>query len=415
MKKILIISSTIISALLFNGCKKDKDVIPTRDLAAGTTYTAADLKGIATSTATNHRFTSDSYFKGVIIADAVSGNFYKEIYVRDLAGTGALHLTFLNSAYYLFIGDSVRLNLKNYDVNIDATTNILTIDSVDFEKTLIAYGHGADPQPIQLTLAGGGFSSHYGDLVNIKDVSFIAADTAQIYADPIKQVSINRTIQDCGGTQLVVRTSNYASFALEKTPKGFGSITGIATNYKGTDQLAIRTTKEVYMNSVSPCLTYFKKDFEDASLTSGGWTQNSIINGSVMWAYSTAGGGAYAKISGFVSGNQNSENWLISPAVNLSSAINPIFYFRSAAKFSGNPLDILISNNYTSGNPNSATWTALTGYTLGAISPGYVWTNSGIVNLSAFKNANTRIAFKYTSTTTGATTWEVDDIVLREN
>ena len=169
------------------------------------------------------------------------------------------------------------------------------------------------------------------------------------------------------------------------------------------------------MNGVSPCLTYLKKDFVDASLTSGGWIQNPVINPSILWAFSTAGGGDYAKISGFLSGNQNSENWFISPAVDISASINPILNFRTAGKFSGNPLDVLISNNYTSGNPNAATWTALTGYTLGAVTPGYVWANSGNVSLSAFKNANTRIAFKYTSTTSAATTWEVDDIIIREN
>ena len=220
---------------------------------------------------------------------------------------------------------------------------------------------------------------------------------------------------DCGGSNLIVRTSNYATFALEKTPKGFGTIIGIATSYNGANQMAIRTPKELNMNGVSPCLTYLKKDFVDASLTSGGWIQNPVINPSILWAFSTAGGGDYAKISGFLSGNQNSENWFISPAVDISASINPILNFRTAGKFSGNPLDVLISNNYTSGNPNAATWTALTGYTLGAVTPGYVWANSGNVSLSAFKNANTRIAFKYTSTTSAATTWEVDDIIIREN
>lgn len=416
MKKLILISSTVFTVLLFSSCKKEKDTIPTRNVESGKTYTAAELRSIATST-NSHRFTDEVYFKGVVIADEVSGNFYKELYVRDLSGTGAIHFTFEYSGSNLFIGDLVRLNLKGYDVEVDATTKILTIDSVNFEKNLVKYGTGDNPLPIEFKLSDGVFSSHYGDLVTIKDVSFLPSDTNVIYADPIKQLSLNRTIQDCGGAQLIVRTSNYALFALEKTPKGFGSITGIATSYNGADQMAIRTPKEVYMNGTSPCLTYVKKDFNDASITSGGWTQNSVINSSIVWTIGTFGG-SYANISGFLSGNQNSENWLISPSMNFSAASNPILNFRTAGKYSGNTLQVLVSSNYTSGNPNSATWTPLSGFTLGAISPGYVWANSGTVSLNAFKGAgfsNVRLAFKYTSTTAGATNWEVDDVVIREN
>jgi len=421
MKKIFLISSTLLTVLFFNSCKKEKDKIPTRDLSSGKIYSAAELKSIATST-TTHRINDDnSYFKGVVIADEVSGNFYKELYVRDAANTGAIHFLFPFGGSNLFIGDSIRLNLKGYDVEIDPTTQILTIDSVSFEKNLVKFASGANPAPAinvsfaQLSSTATPFSNYYGELITITGMAFITADANQVFGDPVKQASINRTLVDCGGTTLIMRTSNYALFAAEKTPTGFGSITGIATSYNGSNQMAIRTPKELYMTGPSPCFTYLKKDFVDASVTSGGWTQNAVVNGAILWSFSTAGGGDYAKISGFLSGNQNSENWLISPAVDLSASTSPILNFRTAAKFSGNPLEVFISSNYTSGNPNLATWTPLSGYTLGSVTPGYVWANSGTISLSAFKNANTRIAFKYTSNTSGATTWEVDDIILREN
>jgi hypothetical protein len=312
----------------------------------------------------------------------------------------------------------VRLNLKGYDVNIDATTSILTIDSVNFEKNLVKFDSGADPKPIAITLAAPNYSIYYGNLITVSDVYFTAGSANKPWADPIKQLSLNDTIQDCSGTKLIVRTSNYALFALEKTPAGYGSITGIATSYNNAPQMAIRTPKEVYMNNPIPCVNYIKKDFNDGLISSGGWLPTVVINPAIVWTVGTFGGVKYANISGFLSGNQNSENWLISPSMNFSSAINPILNFKTAAKYSGNPLQVLISNNYTSGNPNLSTWTPLSGYTLGAISPGYVWTNSGTVSLNSFIGAgysNTRIAFKYTSTTSAATNWEVDDIIVREN
>ncbi|MCW3078078.1 MAG: putative lipoprotein precursor [Bacteroidetes bacterium] len=420
MKKLIYLNSFLFSILLFNSCKKKNDIPPTRDLANGSTYSVTDLKNIATcSNACNHRFVNEAYFKGVVIADEVSGNFYKEIYVRDAQNTGGIHMTFTVSGSNLFIGDSVRLNLKGYDVNLNASSGMLEIDSVNFERNVVKFASGANPQPRVISLSAlsgtNSYSSYFCDLVTITGVSFLPPDTNKIFADPILQQSINHTIQDCGGNQVVVRTSNYALFAQEKTPTGFGSITGIATAYGTTNQMTIRTPSELNMKAVSPCYTYIKKDFNDNSITSGGWNQVSVTGPVVTWSTSTFGGAIFAKISGLVGTYQLSENWLISPAINLAGASNPILTFQTAAKFSGNPLEVWASTNYVSGLPSTATWTQLSGFNLGPITPGYQWTASGLTSLSAFKNANTRIAFKYTSTTSGATTYEVDDVVVREN
>lgn len=420
MKKIFYLNSIIFSILLLNGCKKKADAPPTRDLANGSTYSVTDLKNIATcSNPCNHRFTNEAYFKGVVIADEISGNFYKEIYVRDAQNTGGIHMTFTVSGSNLFIGDSVRLNLKGYDVNLNASSGMLEIDSVNFERNIVKFASGAHPQPRVLSLAEltafNPYSNYFCDLITITGVAFLSGDTNKIYANAILQQSLNHTIQDCGGTQIVVRTSNYALFAGEKTPSGFGSITGIATAFGPTNQMTIRTPSELNMKAVSPCYLYIKKDFNDNSIISGGWNQVSVTGSVVTWNTATFGGAIFAKISGLVGTNQLSENWLISPSINLAAASNPILTFQSAAKNSGNPLEVWASVNYVSGLPSTATWTQLTGFTLGAISPGYVWSGSGPVSLSAFKNANTRIAFKYTSTTSASTIYEVDDVVVREN
>jgi hypothetical protein len=66
--------------------------------------------------------------------------------------------------------------------------------------------------------------------------------------------------------------------------------------------------------------------------------------------------------------------------------------------------------------PGTATWTQLSGFALSPNNPGsYLWTASGVISLSSFKQNNVRIAFKYKSTTSGSTTYEVDDVLVREN
>lgn len=396
-------------------CKKTPDTPPLTDHHIRS-YSVPELKAIASCTnSCQKRFSTNVYFVGVVIADEVSGNFYKEVYVRDRYNTGAIRIDLTSGSCNYFIGDSIRISLKGLDVNFNQTSGMLEIDSVDCEKQAVKFASGANPQPIQITL-GSNYTNYLCDLVQINGVGFIPADTNKIYADVIAQSSMNRTIQDCGGAQLIVRTSNYAKFASEKTPKGNGSIIGIATAYLGTNQMAIRTTKEVNMNG-SGCTLYHKKDWNDNSLTSGGWSQQSVIDPAVQWTASTFSTYQFAKISGFYSSaNHLSENWLISPAINLSAAVNPILSFVTAAKFAGNTLEVWVSTNYTSGAPSTATWTQLTGFSLSPNNPGnYTWTNSGPVSLSAFKNANTRIAFKYTSTATASTTYELDDVIVREN
>jgi hypothetical protein len=416
MKKLLILIAVIGGSLAFNSCKKKYDAAPIADETKGHVYSVAELKAIANCTNTcTHRFSNDAYLIGVVIADELSGNFYKEIYLRDRYNTGGIHLAMKASNGDFFVGDSVHLNLKNYDVNINSRTGMLEIDTIDFEKHMVKFASGANPQPIVVDLSSSNYANYLCDLIVINGAGFLPADANQIWADPISQTSINRTIKDCAGTQLVVRTSNYALFAQQKTPAGFGSIIGIAQAYSGTNQMAIRRPSEVNMNG-TPCILYNKKDFEDNSLTSGGWAQVSVTNPSVTWAPSLFSGNYSAKITGYYSSaNHNSENWLISPSLNLSAGVNPILTFLTMAKFSGNNLEVLVSTNYTSGLPGTATWINLSGFTLSPNTGNYVPTGSGIISLSSFKTANTRIAFKYTSTTSAGTTYEVDDIVIREN
>jgi hypothetical protein len=419
MKYILNYLLVLFLGLIIPSCKKTTDEIPIINSLGHKVYSVSELKAIATCTNTcQKRFTADVYFIGVVIADEQTGSFYKELYLRDRYNTGGIHLA-LTAHSNFYIGDSVRVNLKGLDININLSTGLLEIDSLDYTKYLIKFASGAKPQPIVINLSSLSslltYSTYLCDLITITNVGFLPIDTNQIWADPISQTSISRTLQDCNTNQLIVRTSNYANFALQKTPRGNGTITGIATAYQGTNQLAIRNISEVNMTG-SSCTIYHKKDFEDNSLTSGNWTKQSVVNVSVQWTASSFGTDKFAKISGYISGNQNSECWLISPLLNLSNSSNPVLSFRTAAKYTGHPLEVWVSTNYNSGAPSSATWFQLSGFAISSNNLGsYAWTLSGNISLSIYKSVNTRIAFKYQSTTSAASTYELDDILIKEN
>ncbi|MFH1320279.1 MAG: choice-of-anchor J domain-containing protein [Bacteroidota bacterium] len=154
------------------------------------------------------------------------------------------------------------------------------------------------------------------------------------------------------------------------------------------------------------------KDFSDSSLTSGGWT-NQIVTGTTNWYVSELGGDYFAKITNF-SGTVNSaaESWYVSPGIKIVGNPTVTMSFRNAYKYTGDPLKLMISTNYTGeGNPNAATWTDIS--SSATWSPGdWAFVGSGDITLPSYTDDTIYVAFKYTGSTSDGRTWEVDDIQL---
>lgn len=113
--------------------------------------------------------------------------------------------------------------------------------------------------------------------------------------------------------------------------------------------------------------------------------------------------------------NHAAESWLISPAINLSALTSAKLTFEHAGKQFGAPvtnLTVQVSTTYTSGDINPANWTALNipDHLAGESN---TFKSAGVIDLTPYcGNANVRIAFKYTSTTTGAGNWYVRNVIV---
>lgn len=127
--------------------------------------------------------------------------------------------------------------------------------------------------------------------------------------------------------------------------------------------------------------------------------------------YSQMAAGAY--IDGT---NYATESWLISPEIDLSQVATAIFTFEHAGKQFNAPvsnLTIQVSTTYSGGDINAADWTALSipNHLAGETN---VFKSAGDINLTPYcGQSKVRVAFKYTSTTSGAGNWYVKNVVVK--
>lgn len=151
--------------------------------------------------------------------------------------------------------------------------------------------------------------------------------------------------------------------------------------------------------------------FSETFATSlGNFSQYSTA-GAQTWGFASGFG---AKMSGYSGSNVVNEDWLISPAIDLTTVPAAALSFAHTGKFFGtlrNEATLWLSENYSSGDPALATWTQIT---IPTYMTGIDWNfvNSGEINLDAYSGKNIRIAFKYTSSLTAAGTWEVKSFLI---
>ena len=163
---------------------------------------------------------------------------------------------------------------------------------------------------------------------------------------------------------------------------------------------------------------YLDKDFNDLSLNSGGWTTQIIID-TTNWFVESFGGDDFVKASNY-SNSQNvpSNMWLISNAVDLSSASQPMLTFETIMKWPGAALVLHISTDYdgTSNPTQQGTWTDITALATWDVdnTTWGSWTPSGDIDLSSYISSTTYIAYEYLGSANSGSTWEIDNIKINE-
>lgn len=442
-------------AVLLISCDRDYKAPPLAEpkvdaeLIANTTI--VELKKKYNSITSPTPIEVDYVVKAYVIANDISGNIYKQIYIQD--ATGGINIGIdQNSIYSEYrVGQEIYIHLKGlnmikYGEQLQigyAKTNANRIPWEIF-KYYTAKNGWAKVENVTSTVIdlGNLKEEQVNTLVTVKNVYFEEGGKASFSK---KDATTNRILKDKNGNSIIVRTSNYAKFSTEKLPLGTGSLTGLLSKFRDTWQFVLREKSDIgQFDGVAPVdngsdvavdpkpgtggsgngasTTILKETF---SSSLGSFSEYSIV-GNYKWKWNSFKNkegkvvSTYAKMTGYNGSTKTTEaneDWLISPKMDLSSVSKATLTFQQAINYATdiqNEQTLWISSNYNSGNPTEATWTQLviSNYPTGK---DWKFVASGNIAIPAefIGKNNVHIAFKYKCNATKSATWEIKDILVQ--
>jgi hypothetical protein len=419
-KRILKSSLFYIAALAFvlNSCVKgefDEPPVNIPKVDFDATMTIADL---LVNYPGNPMLINDTVIiSGIVTANDESGNLYKKFVIQD--ETAGIEVDVDQSALYTDFRVGQKVFIKCIGMYIGKYNNLPQLGYIYGTQigrlpAALMKDHffldslpGKAPEPRLITFDDMD-QTLVNTLVKFENVTFSNAGDNWAPTDGYGEISVEG--QD--PNNFIIRTSNYANFASRTVPSGTGTVQGILSVFGTTYQLTLRDTADII--GFKNVTTFLNEPFT-ASL--GEFIPQSVT-GDQVWHFDASYG---AVMSGYFSGASHAnEDWLISPAINLTSAASGILKFSHAInKGDINNVQtnhtVWISKNYTSGAPSTGTWEKLT---VPNYPPGNNWTfvSSGDVVIPAayLGQANVRIAFKYLCSDSESASWEIKSVKVTE-
>ena len=386
--------------------------------------TVAEVKQMYTS-GNYTQITQDAYLKAKVIANDETGNLYKYVYIEDATGGIRVNINKLNLYQdgRFRVGKNLIIKLKDlyigksggeFQLGVPFNGNIGQVEEANVYKYFFDSKENITKvEATERTIPQLSFAD-VGRWIKIKNVQYVESDLGEPYA---AGTTTNRTLKDCSGNQVILRTSNFASFANNTIDAGQGDVYAVLSYYNGTYQLWIPYQvnadfdNERCDGAVAPKIL-FSEEF-GTTLNATNWTAVSVT-GAQVWATSNQGTGSnyYAVMNGYANSTNNAnEDWLISKEIDMNGYSQINLTFDSDVRYNGTALKAFVTDNY-SGNPSTTTWTELSA-TFDTNSGAFGFVSSGDVSLNGFAGKKVRVAFKYVSTASASNTWEIDNIKIK--
>jgi hypothetical protein len=282
MKKNLFVYATaaILNIGLFSACIKNKPDVPAdastydpglTDASLKVTGNILGVKGLQTSGAGPVLITNDIVLSGIVTANDIAGNFYKQIMIQD-SSSGIAVLIEKNGLFNDFpVGRKVYLRCKGLYIGdygkfkqigyaLDEDNNIVGIPQALIGSVIVKANYPNAIPEKHLTLfqirSNVDNEALLGTLITVdSNVEFAGNAIGLTYAQlPGLSSGTDRTLEECTSTSTVVmRNSGYAKFQGAPIPKGKGKLQAIFSRYNNTAQLLIRDLNDVKFTDSVRC------------------------------------------------------------------------------------------------------------------------------------------------------------------
>ncbi|WGD35571.1 DUF5689 domain-containing protein [Olleya sp. YS] len=435
------ITILLVSLVLLTGCVEDDNFdVPTQAIAGITSYPNADAQfnsisavlgnfGTGNGDAVTYDEASptvtEKYTEGYVVSSDEGGNFYKQLVIQDKPENPTAAIVVQVDKNPMFtqyeFGRKVFIKLNGLSVGeSNGVIQLGRLEGEDIERipsTLVSQ-HILRADEVATIIAKEVSISDFNDdlesqYIRLTDMQFNSNLIGLTFASESNDsFDGERTLESCAtGGSVVLSTSTFSDFKGLTLPANRGTIDGILTRDFFDDfyTIYINTPEAINFDNALRCDPLFEDDFSQGNLNK--WTPYSVI-GTQEWYYNTFGNPSdSATMSGFSGGAQPNEDWLISLPIDLSSVPSAFLTFQTVKRFSGPDLEVLYATDYAGGDPTTdGTWVTLSPTLDTNTGSWSSWTDSGQLDVSAAAGGNLFIAFKYTSSSSSAATWEVDNI-----
>jgi hypothetical protein len=458
MKNLKLVVTTAVFATLFSCVNGDDYGTPNLSndcVTIAKTKEVSDITNIAT--ATTVQYTTDEnltdYIEAYVTSSDEGGNFYKLISMMSLDGLKGFSMPVDNYNLYTEFepGRKVTIKLdKNRYYNKQHGSTIIgssynggvgRISGVEYKDVILRSCENVNENDIvkDLTISAAKNDQYLNMLMEFDGVQFTDASLGKKYYDATLNSiggATNHEITDQFGNKVIVRVSEFATFASNAVPSLNGKIRGVMTKYNSDYQFMIRTINDVDLTDTRLAIDLNppiggSAIVYDATLnepfTSYTTTNQQIfpkyINdaavGSRYWQRKTFGTptNTYIQMTSFGGTPEANRSLFIVP-VNMTTA-STLSFDSKAGFHNGNVLKVYYTTNYVPGSQiTSANLVDITSSF--TISPGLPsgyptnFTPSGVYNIPAGVTGIGFFVFEYVGNGSGGptTTMQLDNIVI---
>ena len=456
MKNLKLVLTTAILAALTSCVNGDDYGTPDLSKECVTIETTKEVFEITDiATATTVQYTTDEtltdYIEAYVTSSDEGGNFYKSISLMSLDGLKGFSMPVDNYNLYNEFepGRKVTIKLdKNRYFNRQHGSTVIgssyeggvgRISGVEYKDVILRSCENVNENDIvkDLSIAAAKNDQYLNMLIEFDAVQFTDASLGKTYYDASLNSfggATNHEITDEFGNKVIVRVSEYATFASNAVPSFNGKIRGVMTKYNSDYQFMIRTLNDVNLTDPRLEIDLYppiggSAIVYDATLnepfTSYTTTNQQVfpkyINdaavGSRYWQRKVFSGNTYIQMSSF-GGTPEANRSLFLVPVDMTAA-NTLSFATNAGFHNGNVLKVYYTTDYVPGSQiTSATLIDITSSF--TISPGLPsgypasFTPSGVYNIPAGVTGNGFFVFEYVGNGTSGptTTMQIDNIVI---